>query len=118
MGDIAKKHETGGLFIVEDPEIEQTRYLSKEISFTAPIFGYKMMQPKNRAYEMEKSILEETGFDHSRSWIKNKVKGTRRFGRLIPEITLEKSNEHICMNFYLPKGGFATTLIREFTKKN
>ena len=47
-GDIAKKHDTGGLFIVEDPEIEQTRYESKEISFTAPIFGYKMMQEKCR----------------------------------------------------------------------
>ena len=38
-GDIAKKQSTGGLFVVDDPNFEEIRYKTGEISFTAPIFS-------------------------------------------------------------------------------
>jgi tRNA pseudouridine13 synthase len=114
-GDIAKKHDTGGMFTVKDAEKEKSRYLSKEISFTAPIFGYKMLLPKDSALELENTIIEETGFKFE-TWKKNKIKGTRRLGRLVPKIDIKKGDDFILLKFFLPKGGFASVLLREFIK--
>jgi tRNA pseudouridine13 synthase len=116
-GDIAQKHDTGGSFIVENIQKEQPRFVSKEISFTAPIFGYKMLSPSGESLKLEKQILSETCFDN-KTWRKNKIKGTRRIGRLLPNIKIKKTNATIILSFFLPKGGFATVLLREFIKNN
>ena len=60
-GDIAKKHDTGGLFVVADQPKEQSRYEQKEISFTAPIYGPKMWDA-----EAESGELEQEGLGHER----------------------------------------------------
>jgi len=116
-GDIAKKHETGGLFWVEDPEIDQQRFDSKEISFTAPMFGYKMSKPKDESLALEEEILAEMGLD-VQEFRAQRVKGTRRIGRVLPQITVSDHFDGIQLEFSLPKGGFATTLLREFMKNN
>jgi tRNA pseudouridine13 synthase len=117
QGDIAQKHDTGGSFIVENIQNEQPRFVSKEISFTAPIFGYKMLCSKGESLKLEKQILTETGFDNE-TWRKKRIKGTRRIGRLLPNIEIEKTHETIILKFFLPKGGFATALLREFIKND
>ena len=114
-GDIAKKHETGGLFWVEDPKLDQQRFESKEISFTAPMFGYKMSKPKDESLALEEEILAEMGLDVQEFRVQ-RVKGTRRIGRVLPEITVSDHNEGVQLDFSLPKGGFATILLREFMK--
>ncbi|MBT4321254.1 tRNA pseudouridine(13) synthase TruD [Candidatus Bathyarchaeota archaeon] len=114
-GDIAKKHETGGLFWVEDLETDQGRFDSKEISFTAPMFGYKMSKPKEESMALEEEILVEMNLD-VQEFRAQRVKGTRRMGRVLPEITVSDHTEGIQLEFALPKGGFATTLLREFRK--
>ena len=114
-GDIAKKHETGGLFWVEDPEVDQQRFESKEISFTAPMFGYKMSKPKDESLALEEEILAEMGLD-VQEFRAQRVKGTRRIGRVLPEITVSDNDDGVQLEFSLPKGGFATTLLREFMK--
>ena len=116
-GDIAKKHETGGLFWVEDSEIDQQRFDSKEISFTAPMFGYKMSKPKEESLALEEEILAEMGLD-VQEFRAQRVKGTRRIGRVLPQITVSDPVDGIQLEFSLPKGGFATTLLREFMKNN
>lgn len=116
-GDIAQKHDTGGRFIVENLQREQPRFISKEISFTAPMFGYKMLYPKGESLKLEKQILTETGFEIE-TWRKNKIKGSRRIGRLLPNIEIKKTYDTIFLSFFLPKGGFATVLLREFIKKD
>ena len=116
-GDIAKKHETGGLFWVEDSEIDQQRFDSKEISFTAPMFGYKMRKPKEESLALEEEILAEMGLD-VQEFRAQRVKGTRRIGRVLPQITVSDHVDGIQLEFSLPKGGFATTLLREFMKNN
>jgi len=116
-GDIAKKHETGGLFWVEDSEIDQQRFDSKEISFTAPMFGYKMSKPKEESLALEEEILAEMGLD-VQEFRAQRVKGTRRIGRVLPQITVSDHVDGIQLEFSLPKGGFATTLLREFMKNN
>ena len=37
-GDIAKKTDTGGMFAVEDPVIENQRFAAGEIVYTGPIY--------------------------------------------------------------------------------
>ena len=61
LGDIAKKHETGGIFWVNDPSAEQPRYEDQEISFTAPIYGYRMSRPLGEAAALEAEIFDESG---------------------------------------------------------
>lgn len=117
LGDIAKKYETGGLFWVEDKETEQKRVDSKEISFSAPMFGYKMSKPKDESLELENEILEEMNID-LQEFRAQRVKGTRRMGRVLPEITVSEHPDGIQLEFTLPKGGFATTLLREFMKND
>lgn len=118
LGDIAKKYETGGIFDVEDLTAEEPRYQAKEISFTAPIFGPKMRQAHNAAAELEESILAATDVTID-DFAKVKVEGTRRLGRLLlPDIEILPTGDEACIDiaFSLPKGAFATTVLREIMK--
>jgi tRNA pseudouridine13 synthase len=115
LGDIGKKHKTGGIFWVNDPENEQPRYDAQEISFTAPMYGYQMSQPLGEAAALEAEILEESEMSLER-FKRMRVKGTRRLGRLTPRIEVTKVPRGVQISFMLHKGGFATTLLREFMK--
>ncbi len=115
-GDVAKKYATGGMFDVVDVEAEQPRYAVQEISFTAPMYGSKMWPAQAAAGELEDEILNETGLkpDH---WRKVRVEGTRRLGRLLlPTLQILPAADGLCFEFSLPKGAFATTVLREFMK--
>lgn len=117
-GDVAKKYDTGGLFGVKDAKEEQPRYDRKEISFTAPIFGSKMMQATGPAGRMETEILNEAGMTIEQ--LSNAgANGTRRLGRvLVSEFEARMVEDGLELRFFLPKGAFATTLLREIMKKN
>lgn len=114
-GDICKKHDTGGLFSVENLKEEQKRYDNKEISFTGPMFGKKLWFASGKAGEIEKKILEESGLNEEQ--INKLGSGLRRVGRIILEdLKVEKEKEGIRVSFSLPKGSFATIVLREFMK--
>jgi len=145
LGDVAKKHETGGMFEVTDLAAEEPRYLAQEISFTAPMYGAKMWAAQAEAGALEEAIQAEAALEAA-DWRKVKVDGTRRYGRiLLPELTItpkmippvaagdrenvadsqgeegEEENtahngEALEFTFVLPKGSFATVLLREFMK--
>lgn len=117
LGDIAKKHETGGIFDVEDLATDEPRFQAKEISFTAPIFGPKMRQASEAAGLLEDEILSGSGITLD-ELAKVKVEGTRRMGRiLLPDLKISSAGEEsICIDFSLPKGAFATTVLREIMK--
>ena len=115
-GDIAKKHDTGGLFVVADQAAEQGRFEEKEISFTAPIYGPKMWEAEAEAGELEQVILAESGLDMG-SLARAKMMGTRRLGRiLLNDLSITLKGTDIVVAFSLPKGAFATTVLREFMK--
>ena len=114
LGDIAKKHDTGGMFIVESLD-EQARYDSGEISFTAPMVGYKMMRPKGEAAALEEEVLGPSGLTEEQLR-RCKAKGTRRIGRVFPDVSYEESPEGVRLAFTLPMGAYATVLLREYTK--
>lgn len=116
LGDVAKKTDTGGMFDVADAEAEQPRYDRQEINYTGPLFGAKMWPAKAQAAELEQAILDQAGLtvEHFR---RAYVHGSRRPARLLLrslEVTADTSGLHLA--FFLPKGAYATVVVREFTK--
>jgi tRNA pseudouridine13 synthase len=117
-GDVAKKHATGGMFAVADVDVEQPRYVAQEISFTAPMYGPKMWAATGDAALLEAEILAESPvkMEHLEA---AGVEGTRRLGRLLlPDCTVEANEalQGVTISFALPKGAFATTILREVMK--
>jgi len=111
-GDVAKKHETGGLFIVDDLSKEQKRAKTFEISPTGPIFGKKMMRPQKQALELENSVMEP-GITSDMFT----QPGTRRFLRVpVHDIQIEIMEDKIKLGFSLPAGSYATVLLGEIMK--
>lgn len=115
-GDVAKKHATGGIFVVEDAAAEQARFEAREISFTAPMFGFKMKRASAEAAVLEEGIEAETGITDAQ-WRALHTEGARRMGRLLlDDLAVEAHARGILVRFSLPKGAFATTVLREFMK--
>jgi tRNA pseudouridine13 synthase len=117
-GDVAKKHATGGMFQVEDAAAETPRLAAQEISFTAPMYGPKMWAATGEAGDLEAAVLAESpvGMD---ALAAARVEGTRRLGRLLAgevQIVPTDADNALKLSFTLPKGAFATTLLREFMK--
>lgn len=115
-GDIAKKHATGGVFVVEDAAVDQERFDARELSFTAPMYGFKMKHAQAEAALLEEEIAAETGITDA-EWRAVHSEGARRMGRLLSDgLTVENHARGIMLRFLLPKGSFATTILREFMK--
>ncbi len=116
-GDIAKKADTGGLFVVQDPAQEQPRYERGAIHFTGPMYGYKMWMAEADAGALEQRILEMEGLSLT-TFRRARVKGTRRLGRLwLQDLHIEQDEAgDLVFTFSLPKGAFATVVMREFMK--
>jgi tRNA pseudouridine13 synthase len=114
-GDIVEDHETEERTLVEDPGGLQQRYINREVSFTAPMFGPKMTRASGKAGAIEDGIFSESGLSN-KLLKRSRVTGTRRRGRLTPRIDIEAKQRGIQLSFTLHKGGFATTLLREFMK--
>lgn len=124
-GDIAKKHATGGMFEVADADVDQPRYDAQEISFTAPMFGPKMWAATGPSGELEAAVLAETPVTMAQL-AGARIEGTRRFGRiLLPEFGIEattvagddeREQAALVVRFALPKGAYATTVMREVMK--
>jgi tRNA pseudouridine13 synthase len=115
IGDVVKKHDTGGIFSVDDLENAQKRFDAKEISFTAPIYGYKMRSALYASRKIEDEVLDKSAISME-NLRKHRVTGTRRLGRIIPNITFSNAEEGLELKFKLPKGSFATVLLREYIK--
>ena len=115
-GDVARKHATGGLFIVEDAAAEAPRAAAFEISATGPIYGYRMMTAQEQAGELEQAILAEEGLTLA-DFRPVRLKGSRRVLRWRPEeLRWELDGSDLVLSFVAPKGAYATALLREVQK--
>lgn len=118
-GDLAWKHVNGACFLVEDVEAEAPRADSFEISASGPMFGSRMKQPSGAVLAMEQEILAEAGV---RSDDFDPGSGVRMEGERRPlRVPLEKpacrtEDDSLLMEFSLPKGSYATSVLREITK--
>jgi len=116
VGDIAKKIETGGLFEVDNISCEQERFDNQEIMYTGPIFGSKMKMSTGLPGKIERDMFDDEGLNQE-LFKKNKVPGSRRVGRIfVNDLQLDKHPDGIVFEFTLPKGSYATVLLREFIK--
>ena len=112
-GDWAKKHATGGEFLVERPE-EAERALRLEISATGPLFGKKYPEAQGEARALEDEILARYGLRREDFALR---RGARRPIRVpLQEWRVEKVPEGLWLAFFLPKGSYATSLLREVMK--
>ncbi len=115
-GDVAKKHATGGEFRVEDPARENPRAQALEISPTGPLFGKKYFEAEGESRAFEDAILERFGLSRADFSAR---RGTRRPIRVpLEEAQLEPAEGGVWLSFFLPKGSYATSLLREIMKQN
>jgi tRNA pseudouridine13 synthase len=114
VGDVAKKHDTGGTFTVSDAALETERAKRLEISATAPLFGRKLMPAHGDALALEDEVL--SAFSLTRDEFTDRH-GDRRITRInIADCTLEPTEDGYWFGFDLPKGSFATVVLREVMK--
>lgn len=117
VGDIAKKTDTGGIFPVENEEAEQVRLIAGQITHTGPIYGTKMRWATEAPGQLEREILERYEFTPE-MLRKAKLDGSRRPGRLnISDLSISTYERGLVFQFTLPKGSYATVVMREFTKE-
>ncbi len=117
-GDVCKKADTGGMFEVQDAVVEQPRYARGEITFTGPIYGKKMWAAQGPAAELEARILAEAELTED-DLRRVHTDGTRRPARLwLPAIELAPCDDGLQVDFVLPKGAYATVVLREFMKSD
>lgn len=113
-GDWARKHDTGGTFLVADEAVEAPRARRLEISATLPLHGRKVKPSEATAGEVESLILERYGL----RWAQfGSRRGDRRPTRvLLSGTSVSQAGTALTLGFDLPKGAYATAVLREVMK--
>lgn len=115
-GDQAKKYDTGGMFLVTDEHAETARLAAGEITHTGPIFGSKTRPALGEPGRLEAEVLAASGVSAD-DFRRCRLKGSRRPGRLlVDEVEITEHPQGLQFSFALPKGAYATVLMREFMK--
>ena len=118
-GDLACKHVNGACFLVEDAAAEMERVRSFEISASGPLFGCRMKQPEDEPLRMELSILDNERIRPEDFNLPGglRLEGERRPLRVpLGEPTWQLEGDCLWLEFSLPKGSYATSVLREITK--
>jgi tRNA pseudouridine13 synthase len=117
MGDVLKKHETGGEFVSEDPLVDQPRMDAFELSATGPMFGPEMTTPTAEAWALEESVLTADGVTLE-TFVAggDETRGTRRLTRIPFAATWAAEGDALTLAFSLPAGSYATVVLRELLK--
>lgn len=122
-GDVAYKHINGACFRVEDAGIEQPRCDAFEISPTGPLFGARLTKATGIPGEIEQAVLAQSGVSEELLTGRDsgRLDGSRRPLRvplkdLRHETGTDERGPYLKLEFSLPAGAYATTLIREISK--
>ena len=118
-GDVLKKRDTGGMFVADSPRREQARLDARELVITGPMFGKKMKRAEGKALELETEVLTKAGLNmYCFEPFHTLGAGTRRPLFVYPsEVSVEADGDGVAMSFFLPKGSYATVLVREIVKR-
>jgi tRNA pseudouridine13 synthase len=120
-GDLAYKHANGACFLVADPEAEQPRADSFEISPSGPLFGRKVRLAEQQAGLLEQALLEkeQLSLDDFRIGKGLSMEGARRPLRVpLAEPAVMQIDKGLLISFQLPKGSFATAALHEVMKSD
>lgn len=112
-GDWAKKHDTGGEFLVED-DAEAARAERLEISALLPLYGTRVRVAEGEPGRLEREILAAHGLGWSDFTAR---RGARRVSRVaLDGAEARVEGDGLVVAFSLPKGAYATTVLREIMK--
>lgn len=118
-GDLAIKHVNGACFLVEDAQQEAPRAEQFEISASGPMFGTKMKLPAGEVLAMEEKVLADEGLGQQDFDLGSglRMEGERRPLRVpLGEPLCSVEDGSLVLEFSLPKGSYATSVVREITK--
>ena len=115
-GDVAILHRNGAAFAVQDVALEQPRCAAFEISPSGPLPGPKCLVASGEAGAMEATALAALDLDPA--LFGNVPHGTndgeRRSLRVqVSEPELSAESDGVRLRFALPKGSYATAVLRE-----
>ncbi len=114
-GDRARRHDTGGMFLVGDAAAESERAARLEVSAALPLYGRKVAGGLEEAAALESDVLQRFGL--RRTDFRPLTRGDWRISRVRPEhIALRPCRDGYTVEFTLPNGAYATTFLRELTK--
>jgi tRNA pseudouridine13 synthase len=123
-GDLAWKHDNGAVFLVGDASREAARAAACELSPTGPLFGERMSEPRGRPAELEEAALarcEATRAEFEREGWFRPSGGRRPLRFPLTEYAAswesDDVGEHARVRFTLPKGCYATVVLREVGKQ-
>lgn len=117
-GDAMMKWPFGGIFVADDPAVEQDRFDRRETVTAGPMFGKKTFATNGIAAEREAAALSANGlteanFDRAGKWLS----GTRRHNIVyVDDLAAEPDALGLRLRFSLPAGSYATVLLREVMK--
>ena len=119
-GDLAQLHKNGAVFAVEDPGREQARADALELSPSGPMPGPEMMAPSGEPLRIEREALVALGLDGCEfdDLPFGLGRGERRPLRMpIRDVGAEGVEHGVQLRFTLPKGGYATSVLRELLEQ-
>ncbi len=118
-GDLAWKHANGACFLVEDAAAEAPRAARFEISPSGPLFGCRMTPAGGEEGELERALLAAAGLTPASFDLPGglRMEGERRPLRVpVGEPRVEVDAGGLLLEFSLPKGSYATAVLREIMK--
>jgi len=120
-GDLAFRHDNGACFLVEDETAERERVRDFGISPSGPMFGCKMKLPGGAPREREEGVLREEGLSLSSFDLPGplRMEGERRPLRVpLRDLSTSMDSEGCILTFSLPRGSYATSVMREIMKNH
>jgi len=118
-GDVLKKRATGGLFVTTDVETDARRVAAFEVDPAGPLPGHALFAARGEALRREQATLLDAGVDPA-CFVAGgaEMEGARRPYRVSPEdLRVEAAGAGaLAVQFALPKGSYAVSVLREITK--
>ncbi|MFN0061446.1 MAG: tRNA pseudouridine(13) synthase TruD [Myxococcaceae bacterium] len=118
LGDVMQKGDSGSVFRCESPEADQPRVTAQEIHPAGPMFGTKLFAAAGGVAEREAAVLAEEGLglDTFRAG-GGETQGARRAYRVkLSDLQFAFEGRDLRLSFQLPKGSYATGVLREIVK--
>ncbi|MRR06741.1 MAG: tRNA pseudouridine(13) synthase TruD [Deltaproteobacteria bacterium] len=118
-GDLAYRHDNGACFLVEDSAAEAERAREFSISPTGPMFGCKMKLPAGKPLQAEEKVLLEESVTLEAFNLPGglRLEGERRPLRVpLQNLSTSLDIDGLVLNFSLPRGVYATSVLREIMK--
>ncbi|HIP27589.1 MAG TPA: tRNA pseudouridine(13) synthase TruD [Sulfurovum sp.] len=110
IGDALTPYPYGKMSFLKDMQHSSVAFSQKKMSPTGLLCGSKVERAKSDAYYLEEPY-DDTEL--------NALKGDRRFAWIWPQDVETSYNAHskkLTVDFYLPKGSYATTFLEEIGK--